>query len=60
MISLKFEFEKETKGAVRYKEVTRRGIVIGTLYIRKTHFGHGNYPNCLKVTFETIASDKEV
>lgn len=35
-MSIKFEVEKETKGAVRYKEVSE-DPVIGTLYIRKTH-----------------------
>ena len=33
---MKFEFEKETKGAVRYKECAE-DPVIGTLYIRKAH-----------------------
>lgn len=33
---IKFEFEKETKGAVRYKEISD-DPVIGTLYIRKAH-----------------------
>ena len=35
-MSIKFEFEKETKGTVRYKEISD-DPVIGTLYIRKSH-----------------------
>ena len=35
-MSIKFEFEKETKGTIRYKEVSD-DPVIGTLYIRKSH-----------------------
>ncbi len=33
---IKFEFEKETKGAVRFKEAGENPV-IGTLYIRKAH-----------------------
>lgn len=33
-MQLRFEFEKETKGAVRYKE-TAEEPVIGTLYVKK-------------------------
>lgn len=33
-MSIRFEFEKETKGAVRYKESAEEPV-IGTLYIRK-------------------------
>jgi hypothetical protein len=32
-LTLKFEFEKETPGAVRYKEIG--GEAVGTLYVRK-------------------------
>jgi len=34
---IEFEFEKETKGAIRFKEIVPEGEdrVIGTLYIRK-------------------------
>ncbi len=35
-MKIKFEIEKETKGAVRYKEIGE-DPVIGTLYIRKSH-----------------------
>ena len=46
--TLKFTFEKETKGAVRYQEVGDDGAPafapqIGTLYIRKTAMP-GGYP----------------
>lgn len=46
-MSIRFEFEKETKGAIRYKEIGE-DPVIGTLYIRKAHLeelgvtGRGN------------------
>ncbi len=33
---LKFEFEKETKGTIRYKEVSE-DPAIGTLYLKKSH-----------------------
>lgn len=33
-MQLKFEFEKETKGAIRYKEAAEEPA-IGTLYVRK-------------------------
>lgn len=35
-MSIRFEFEKETKGAIRYKEIGE-DPAIGTLYIRKAH-----------------------
>lgn len=33
-MSIRFTFEKETKGAVRYKEASAQPIV-GTLYLKK-------------------------
>ena len=37
MFKLNFEYEKETKGAYRFKEIPVDGkFVVGTLYIRKT------------------------
>lgn len=33
-MQLKFEFEKETKGTIRYKEVAE-DPAIGTLYVKK-------------------------
>lgn len=47
VIDVKFEFEYDTKGAVRYREVDDKGDMIrdnnnakiGSLYIRKKVFG---------------------
>lgn len=36
--TINFEFERETKGTVRYKEVSD-ATIIGVLYIRKTALG---------------------
>jgi hypothetical protein len=54
-----FEFERETKGAVRYKEVDEDGDavdkddkVIGTLYLRKSAFDGAKSPKKLKVVIE--------
>ena len=33
---MRFEFEKETKGSIRFKE-TSENPAIGTIYIRKDH-----------------------
>ena len=45
--------EKETKGAVRYKEVPKRGeeIVVGTLYVRKDALDKP-YPTVLTANLE--------
>ena len=49
-VEMKFKFEKETKGAVRFKEVEGdKGFVVGTLYIRKTAL-QTPYPDEVKVT----------
>ena len=58
--TLKFMFEKETKGAVRYQEVGDDGAPafapqIGTLYIRKTAMPGGKIPKKLIVT---VASEE--
>jgi hypothetical protein len=58
--TLKFMFEKETKGAVRYQEVGDDGAPafapqIGTLYIRKTAMPGGKIPKKLIVT---VSSDE--
>jgi hypothetical protein len=58
-VSLKFAFEKETKGAVRYQEVGDDGAPsfapqVGTLYIRKSAIPGGKIPKTLTVT---IASE---
>jgi hypothetical protein len=57
--TLKFAFEKETKGAVRYQEVGDDGAPafapqVGTLYVRKSAMPGGNVPKVLTVT---IASE---
>ncbi len=48
---------KQTKGALRYDEVDPKSgapiqmtnSVIGTLYLRKSNFPDGEYPNAIKV-----------
>jgi hypothetical protein len=57
--TLKFAFEKETKGAVRYQEVGDDGAPafapqVGTLYVRKSALPGGKIPKALIVT---ITSD---
>lgn len=55
--TVKFVFDKETKGTVRYAEVADDGgsqvpglAVIGTLYIRKSALGGTARPDVLEVT----------
>lgn len=54
---LLMQLERETKGALRYKEVQTDGkltgdmYAVGTLYVRKNFFT--NIPKDLKVTIET-------
>ena len=55
-LTVRFELERETKGAIRYMEVDEDqeavegdAKVIGTLYIRKTAF-KGKVPTALTVT----------
>jgi hypothetical protein len=50
-MELQFKFEKETPGAVQFKEVDEAGLkieqkdsVIGTLYVRKAALDHGTLP----------------
>lgn len=54
-------FERETKGAVLYKEVSAEGkekgmydpgCAIGSLYIRKQILNGGKIPNTITVTLE--------
>ena len=53
MDTVSFNIEKETKGAVRYKEEGERDDhKIGTLYIRKSAFGDEPFPASIKVTVE--------
>ena len=54
-MNLRFSFEKETKGAVRFQEVGEDGKPafapsIGTLYIRKLALPDGKIPQTLTVT----------
>lgn len=54
-ITLFFIVEKETKGAVRYKEVDGAGNdafspAVGTLYVRKSAMSAGKIPQKLTVT----------
>jgi hypothetical protein len=56
--TLKFTFEKETKGAVRYQETGDDGAPafapqVGTLYIRKSAMPGGKIPKTLTVTIES-------
>ena len=49
-LELKFKFDKETKGTVRYGEVTAtENYAVGTLYIRKAALPTP-YPQDLTVT----------
>ena len=55
---LKFAFEKETKGAVRYQEVGEDGTPafapqVGTLYVRKSAMPSGKIQKTLIVTIES-------
>jgi hypothetical protein len=61
-LNLKFKFQNETKGAVRYGEVLEGGKIaiaphdpgscIGVLYVRKSAFGSSTFPSELSVTVE--------
>ena len=61
VIEVRFELEKETKGALRYQEIDEKGEAIeqalakiGTLYMRKSAFEQGAaFPQTLRVTVET-------
>lgn len=57
-LTAKFQFERETKGAVRFQEIDDNGTVldmnaavIGTLYLRKSHLG-GTTPQSITVSIE--------
>ena len=47
----KFEFEKETKNSVRYKEITEDGkaSIVGSLYVQKWFAGSSK---SLQITIE--------
>ena len=54
-VTLNFVVEKETKGAVRFKEVDDTGAdafapAVGTLYVRKSAMPGGKIPQKLTVT----------
>ena len=54
---VQLELEKETKGAIRYKEVNLNGVaggeqyLIGTLYLRKSELEEP-FPKLITVTLE--------
>ena len=60
-ITVRFQFERETKGALRFQEVDADGKVIeqawsrvGTIYLRKSALERGvPFPLNLDVTIET-------
>lgn len=49
LAEVEFEFERETKNKVRFAEVGD-GDVIGTLYVSKSAFSNGKFPETLTVT----------
>lgn len=57
---VKMKLERETKGAVRYFECDQNenpieipdGAKLGTLYVRKTTFSGGEYPQKITVTIQ--------
>ena len=55
---VKFEFEKETKNSVRYKEVPEQGKppIVGSLYVQKWFAGNAK---SLQLTIEQDAKDSE-
>ena len=52
-MELEFEFEKETKNTIRYKEMPKEGTapVIGVLYVQKWFAGNAKK---MKVTIEKL------
>lgn len=44
-VTVKFEFEKDTKNSVRYKEVPAEGAapIVGTLYVQKWFAGNAKH-----------------
>lgn len=58
--TVRFVFEKETKGTAKYEEVDADGKpsfapVSGTLYIRKHAMPGGKIPQALSVTIKEVA-----
>jgi AIPR protein len=63
-MNLRFAFEKETKGAVRFQEVGEDGKPafapsVGTLYVRKSALADGKIPQTLTVTIRSDESPPE-
>lgn len=58
---VKLAFEKETTGAVRYKEVVKLGQqpVVVTQYVRKTAFAGGDVPEEITMTIEWNAEGEQ-
>jgi hypothetical protein len=63
MITAKFMFERETKGAIRYQEIDAAGeplkqdqAQIGTLYVRKTAL-NGEKPAFIEITLKATEID---
>lgn len=62
-ITAKFRFERDTKGALFYREIDSQGrpfpspnsagCVIGALYIRKTAINGSSQPKSITVTIDT-------
>lgn len=60
--TISFEFEKDTKGTFRYKEIIPEGgkLVVGTLYIRKDAFEDlTSRPDRLSVTIKEESEPQE-
>ena len=54
-LQCEMELEKETKGAVRYAEKGEDSKhILGTMYIRKTAFKEGTFPEDIQVTIESV------
>ena len=53
-MELTFEFERETKNTLRYKENPEFGkpVIVGTIYVQK--FAFQDSPGILKVTVEEV------
>ena len=50
---VKFEFEKENKNSIRYKEIAEEGMppIIGTIYVQKWFAGESKH---IEVTINKI------
>ena len=54
-LKVQMALEKETKGAIRYKELNEFNPKIGTLYIRKTNFkSMDEVPGMIEITIKGI------